>query len=396
LRAFDSGPSLSRGELFVFLPEPAANNPVSGRVCIRTFMRIQDVLFFAGAALGLLLGGCSRSTSAGSAGGGRPPTQVIAVPAASQAVSEALSLVGSVAANEMVEIKSETDGTVAEVLFAEGKPVQKGDLLLQLDERKLRAAADEAEANFKLSQANFDRAQQLFKDKLISQQEFDQAAAVFQMNQAGLELKRQQLRDARIYAPFEGTISSRQVSPGQVISKNTTLTWLIDLDPVKVEFNVPERFLSQLSVGQQIEVLVAAFLGRAFKGRVFFVSPFVDPSTRTALVKAEIPNPEGELKPGMFANLDLTLKVKDHAVVVPESALVPSGERVTVFVVDAKGFAQLRPVTVGVRLAGLIELASGVKAGEMVITEGVQKIAPGAPVKVASPPPATSSVKNGP
>jgi membrane fusion protein (multidrug efflux system) len=354
-------------------------------------MRIEDFLCVA-AALGLVAAGCGRSSGGGPAGGGRPPTRVIAVPAAAQAVSETLSLVGSVAANEMVEIKSETDGTVAEILFTEGKTVQKGDLLLRLDERKLAAAANEAEANFKLSQANFDRAQQLFKDKLISQQEFDQAAAVFQMNQAGLELRRQQLRDARIYAPFEGTISSRQVSPGQVISKNTTLTWLIDLDPVKVEFNVPERFLSQLRVGQPIEVTVAAFPGRAFQGVVFFVSPFVDPGTRTALVKAEIPNPRGELKPGMFANLDLTLKVKDNAVVVPESALVPSGERMTVFVVDDKGLAQMRPVTVGVRMAGLIELASGVKAGEMVITEGVQKVAPGAPVKVASPPPATSAV----
>jgi membrane fusion protein (multidrug efflux system) len=331
----------------------------------------------------LLAAGCGRGPSGGAPAGGPPPTQVIAVAARADAVSERLALVGTLAANESIEIKAEIDGILQEILFEEGKPVKKGDLLARIDERKLAAAASEAEANFKLSRANYERAQQLLKDKLISQQEFDQAAATFQMNEAGLEFKRQQLRDARIYAPFEGTISTRLVSPGQVISRNTTLTWLIDLDPVKAEFNVPERFLGQIAIGQKIEVLIAAYPGRTFAGTVFFVSPFVDPTTRTALVKAEIPNASGELKPGMFANLQLTLQVKANAVIVPETALVPSGERVVVFVVDEKGLAQLRPVKVGVRMAGEVEIAEGVKPGELVIAEGLQKVRPGAPVKVA-------------
>jgi membrane fusion protein (multidrug efflux system) len=269
---------------------------------------------------------------------------------------------------------------VLEVMFEEGQPVEKGALLLKLDERKLIASANEAEANFKLSQANFDRARELQKDKLISQQEFDQASAMFQMTQAGLELKRQQLRDTKIYAPFDGIVSVRQVSPGQVIARNATLTYLIDLDPVKVEFNVPERFLSRVDVKQDIEITVAAYPGRKFRGKVFFVSPYIDPGTRTALVKAEIANPKHELKPGMFANLDLSLTLREQALVIPESAIVPSGERVSVFVIDDQQTAQVRPVKVGVRLENAVEILEGLKAGEKVIAEGVQKVRPGGKV----------------
>ncbi|MBI3882605.1 MAG: efflux RND transporter periplasmic adaptor subunit [Verrucomicrobia bacterium] len=335
-------------------------------------------------ALAVAFAGCKKQNAAGPTAG-PPPAQVIAAVAKAQPVSEKLSLVGSVAANESVEIKSEADGTVLDVLFTEGQHVEKGALLLKLDERKLAASVDEADANFKLSKANHERAAQLLKDKLISPQEFDQTAATFQMNQASLQLKREQLKDARIYAPFEGTVSTRLVSPGQVISKNTTLTYLIDLDPVKVELNVPERFISQVSVGQVIDIGVATFPGRTFSGKVFFVSPFVDPATRTALVKAEIPNPKAELKPGMFANLNLTLKVKDNAIVIPETSLVPSGERVTVFVIGADGTAEARTVKVGMRMAGEVEIAEGLKVGERVVAEGVQKVRPGGKVKAAEP-----------
>lgn len=329
----------------------------------------------------LLSTGCGKpSAPAPAAAGGPPPTQVVAAEVRVQPVTEKLSLVGTVAANEQVEIKAETDGTVMEVLFEEGQEVKKGALLLRLDERKLIASANEAEANYKLSLANFERARELQKDRLISQQEFDQASAMFQMTEAGLELKRQQLRDTKIYAPFDGIVSVRQVSPGQVIARNATLTYLIDLNPVNVEFNVPERFLSRVDVKQDIEIRVAAYPDRTFRGKVFFVSPYIDPGTRTALVKAEIPNETQMLKPGMFANLDLSLTLREQALVIPESAIVPSGERVSVFVIDDQQTAQVRPVKVGVRLEGAVEIIEGLKAGERVVAEGVQKVRPGGKV----------------
>ena len=338
---------------------------------------------------------CKKQAAAGPGGaGGFPATQVVAVEARRQHVSETLSLVGTLAPNEMVEIKSEMDGTIAEINFKEGDRVEAGRLLIRLDDSKLAATVAEAEANFKLSLANNDRAKQLSVSGLATPQDLDNAAAQFQVMQAALDLKKRELKDARILAPFAGVVGARSVSPGQVIGKNATLIQLVDLDPVKVEVNVPERHLSQIALGQSIEFGVAAFPNDRFKGEVYFVSPQLDASTRTALVKARIPNPALKLKGGMFANLVLTLMLRDSAVVVPEPALVNSGDTVTVFVVDDNSTAQIRPVKIGLRLAGKAEVLSGLQAGEKVVVEGVQKLFPGAPVKLAAAAAAAAYVKD--
>jgi membrane fusion protein (multidrug efflux system) len=345
-------------------------------------LRIPAALLTAVVALQLLTG-CKPKSGAGGPAGGFPPVQVIAVAAKSQPVTESLSLVGSIAANEMVELQSETDGIIQEILFAEGQRVTKDQLLIRLDDSKLAAAVAESESNFKLSQANFERAKQLFKGTLISQQEYDQASATFDLNQATLGLKQRQLKDARINAPFAGISGARKVSPGQVITKGTVLTALVDLDPVKVEVNVPERYLQRLKIGQPLEFSVAAFPGEKFRGEVYFISPQINENLRTALVKARIPNPEAKLLGGMFASMDLTLQVRDAAIVIPEPAIMSNGDNFSVFVVDKDSKAQIRPVQVGLRLAGKAEIVKGLSAGEMVIVEGVQKLGPGSPVKLA-------------
>jgi membrane fusion protein (multidrug efflux system) len=219
----------------------------------------------------------------------------------------------------------------------------------------------------------------------ISQQEFDQTAASFAANDAAVQLRRRNLKDAVIRAPFEGVVSARMVSPGQVISRNTTLTWLVDLDPVKVEVNVPERFLSEVLPGQDIAVKVAAWPGEVFSGKVFFVSPYVNPETRTLLVKASLPNPDLKLKPGMFASMDLTLQVRTNALLIPETAInqVLDGNRAAIMVVDANNMAQKRPIKIGLRLESRVEVVEGLKPGELVIVEGLQKIGPGMPVVLA-------------
>jgi membrane fusion protein (multidrug efflux system) len=291
--------------------------------------------------------------------------------------------VGSVTANEMVEIKSETDGIVQEINFKEGERVEKGQLLVKLDDTKLAAALAEGEANLKLSLANFERAKQLLNDKLISQQEYDQAASTHAVNEASVDLKRRQLKDARIYAPFAGMVGAQPISPGQVITRSTTLTWLVDLDTVKVEVNVPERFLRQIKIGQPLEFSVAAYPGEKFRGEVYFISPQIFEATRTALVKARIPNADAKLRGGMFASMELTLQVRDSAIVIPEPALMSNGDNFSVFVVDTNSNAQIRPVEVGVRLAGKAEVTKGLNAGEKVVVEGVQKLRPGGAVKLA-------------
>lgn len=338
--------------------------------------------------IALSAGSCKRPAAGGaSPPGGRPPTQVVACPVTRQAVSESLPLIGTLAANEQVELKSETDGRVESINFAEGEQVEAGRLLVQLDATKLAASLAEAKANLALSQGNFDRAKQLLDGRLISHQEFEQAAAAYSANEASVQLRERQMQDTRIHALFDGVMGARLVSPGQVITRNTTLTWLVDPDPIKVEVNVPERFLSQLDLGQELDLKVAAWPEREFTGRIYFVSPYVDPDTRTVLVKATIPNPDFKLKPGMFAGLELKLRVRADAIVIPETAIsrVLDGGRAVIMLVGADHKVEVREVGVGLRLEGRIEITEGLTDGERVIVEGLQKIGPGMTVKLAPP-----------
>ena len=344
----------------------------------------------------LIVTGCNRKPGGAGGpqgGGGMPPIQVVAVEAKLQPVTESLSLVGSITPKEMVEIKAETDGIVQEINFKEGERVEKDRLLVKLDETKLAATLAQSEANLKLSEANFNRAKQLSDEKLISRQEYDQTASIQAVNQAAVDLQRRQLKDAQILAPFGGIVGARQISPGQVIMRSAILTWLVDLDSVKVEVNVPERYLQELKIGRPLEFSVAAFPNEKFRGDVYFISPQLNENLRTALVKALIPNKEGKLRGGMFASLELTLKVRDSAIVIPEPAIMSNGDNFSVFVVDKDGKAQVRPIQVGLRLPGQAEILKGLNAGDKVVVEGVQKLRPGGPVKLAPPEAAAPYVK---
>jgi len=334
----------------------------------------------------IALTGCGKKQGAGAPSPSAMAAVVVAAEAKAESLAETLAVVGTLTPNESIEVKSEIDGTVEGDAFHEGQTVKKGELLVRLDETKYNAVLTQAEANLQLSRATFDRTKQLVDDKTLSAQEYDQASATFHVNEATVALRKRELKDARIIAPFSGMLGARFISPGQVISKNTTLTWLVDLDTLKAEFNVPERFISEVKIGQQIEVRVAAYPKERFKGEVYFLAPQVDVNTRTLLIKARVPNPERKLRPGMFANLDLALELRERAIVIPESALLSMGERTAVYVIGADNTARLRPVTVGLRMPNQIEILTGLKVGEKVVTEGLQKVRPGGAVKIAAPP----------
>lgn len=306
---------------------------------------------------------------------------VVAVEAKKQSIEDKISLVGTMAANESVEIKSEIDGVVEEIKFEEGQFVKKGQLLMSIDKTKLEASLAQAQANLKLAETTGKRYQSLIESQAISKQEFDQAEANLAATQAAADLVKAELKDATIEAPFDGVMGNRLISVGQFITKGTSLTFLINQNPMKAEFQIPEKYLSRLKEKQAIEVTVAAYPKEVFKGEVYFIDPQIDAVTRTALVKASVPNDEGKLRVGMFANLDLIVNVREDAIVVPETALIPKGEEVSVFVIDQESKAQPRPVKVGIRMADVVEITSGLKTGEQVITEGFQKIGPGSKVK---------------
>lgn len=329
----------------------------------------------------LALGGCAKKDEAQAqpAAGGFA-VNVVAFKVEEKDLSQKISMVGSLGADEFVEIKSEISGAIREINFEEGQPVQKGDVLFRIDQRKLQAAYDEALANLKLAKATADRYETLVKTQAVSRQEYDQTVAGLEVNRAAVALSKEQLEDATIIAPFAGVMGKRLVSPGQVISSGTVLTYLVSQDPMKAEFHVPERYLGEISVGQKIELKVAAYRDEIFKGEVYFIDPQIDETTRTALIKAKVPNPQGKLRQGMFANLELIVSVNPKAIVVPETSLIVKGDEVFVYVIKEDNTVDWRKVDIGRRMEGVAEVVSGLSAGEVVVTEGYQKIGPGSTV----------------
>ncbi len=314
-----------------------------------------------------------------------PPQMVIPVvgfKAIKQPIAEKISLVGTLEANEMVEIKSEIDGAVEKIDFSEGQKVKKGTEILLIDQRKLKAALEQAQANLRFAETTTERYQPLIASGAVSRQEYDQAVASLEVNRADVELNKALLKDSTIVAPFDGVMGERKVSVGQFITKGTSISFLVSQDPMKANFRVPERYLNTVSVGQTVEMEVAAYPGEKFGGDVYFIDPKIDELSRTALVKAKVANPEGKLRHGMFANLKLIVNKKEDVIVVPEAALIPKGDDVQVYVVNADDSTVNKLVKVGIRMAGTVEILEGLSEGEIVIVEGHQKLGPGMKVSV--------------
>jgi len=360
----------------------------------RTTYRLHVVIkFLLASSLMGVASGCGRREPGGGPGGA---VHVVGFRAIEQPIEERVAVVGTLVANESVDIKSELDGVVEEMSFEEGQRVNAGETLFRIDRSKLEASLAEAEANLKLAEATLGRYAALAESRAVSQQEVDQARMNFEARLATVKLMHAQLQDATLIAPFAGIVGARLVSVGQYVTRGQQLSSLVETDPMKVEFNVPERFLSQVAEGQELDVRVAAYPDESFRGTVYFIDPKVNPETRTVLIKARLPNPDGRLRPGMFSNLTLILQVRQNAVVVPETALMLRGQSTSVFVVNEQALIEAREVNAGVRLAGWVEIASGLKVGETVILEGLQKVHPGAQVSVryeeqpAQGPPAVS------
>lgn len=336
--------------------------------------------------LGLLvfIPGCQRAPASGP-GAGKFAIPVETTAAIVARVEDRVRAVGTLQADEMVQVKPEIEGRVARVAFREGDAVTKGDVLFELEGAKLRAAAAAAEALAFKAQNNLQRSRQLREQHTISQQELDDLEAGYKEARALWVLASERLADATIHSPLTGFISERLVSEGQYVEKGQTLVTVVDSDPMKIEFAVPERHLAVVQDGQEVTVLVAAVPDRSFTGRVFFIDPRVDASTRTVKLKAQIPNPDGALRAGLFANAELIVGRREQAVVVPEQAVVPAIDKLTVFVVQ-DGVAKRRQVTVGARLAGQVEITSGLQPGETVVIAGQQKLQDGVPVQAVERP----------
>ncbi|MCB0344177.1 MAG: efflux RND transporter periplasmic adaptor subunit [Bdellovibrionales bacterium] len=335
----------------------------------------------------------SCSTDQGQGGGAPPATPVVVAAAVQRTLTESVSVVGSLVADEIVEIQSEIEGVVETASFEEGSRVEKDVVLFKIDAEKLQAEVSEAEANFELAAANLKRGKDLLKTKTISSKEYDQAVSSYHSTQATLERARQRFDDAVIRAPFAGIVGARMVSPGQRVSVGETLTSVVNLQTVKAEFGVPGRFLGQLKVGEKVRVKVEAYPDKIFTGEIYFVSPRIDTTTRTVLVKARMSNDENLLIHGMLASIDVGLQERENALVIPETAVIQRKDKQSVFAVGSGDIAELKEVKTGIRLKGEVEIIEGLQAGDLVVVEGTQKIGPGSPLRYAKPGDSTAKVE---
>lgn len=320
----------------------------------------------------------------------RPPQPVETTTAQRGALKTHIQASGSLSSNEAVMIRPEIAGRVAVIHFTEGGWVEKGTVLFTLDQNELRARAAESEAQLQLAKVNLDRATELLKKSLISQQQYDETFAKHNVAQAQVTVDQERLKKTVLRAPFSGYIGLRKVSPGDYVQPGQDLVEVVDTRTIKVDFHVPEIYLAQLRPGLAVTLHSDAYPNKTFNGKIYAVAPEASVTSRSVAVRARIDNHDKLLRGGLFAQVEIILQSRNDVLLIPEQALWPIGNQQNVYkVVDGK--AQLTPVTIGQRHNGSVEIRDGIQDGDQIITAGQMKIMPGAAVMPLSAPPAKST-----
>jgi membrane fusion protein (multidrug efflux system) len=288
---------------------------------------------------------------------------------------------GNARANESVDIRPKITATLTEILFEEGQEVQTGDVLVKLD--NLEQVADLAAAKAALvdSEASYNRSSELFKNNVVAKSQLLQDEARKIADEAMVSVAEKRLADTIVRAPFAGRIGLRRVSIGSLLGPGTVITTLDDTNVIKVDFDLPEIYLSRLEPGLMVLANSAAYPDQVFEGEVTSVDTRVDPVSRTVRVRSIMQNPEGHLRPGMFMTVTL-LKQTVESLVIPERALIPERSVQYVLVVGENQLVEKRAVQIGRRRPGDVEILSGLSAGELVIVDGIQKARDGQAVSI--------------
>lgn len=291
-----------------------------------------------------------------------------------------LNVTGSLIPNEMVNLRPEVAGLVQRVSFNEGEFVTRGTPLLYLNDDELKAQFDRLEYTKKLYESQENRQKELLSREAISQEEYDIVLNQFNTNLADLRLIEAQLNKMVIRAPFDGVLGLRQVSEGSVIGTADVIASIVNIDPIKIEFSIPERYANEIKNGSKIYFSSNVSADEAI-GTVYAVEPNIDPATRTIKIRAQSPNKARRFLPGMFVRVRLVLSVRDDALLVPSEAVVPELEGYKVFV-SKDGVAESRRVTIGQRTDTRVQILDGVQPGELVLTTGILQVREGMPLSV--------------
>ncbi|MDY0169466.1 MAG: efflux RND transporter periplasmic adaptor subunit [Thermoguttaceae bacterium] len=351
----------------------------------------------AGVAAHFMLGWGGRSQGAVEGGSERPVVPVAIATMEAVTLKETISGVGTLEASAQVEISPEIPGRIRAIHFEEGGFVEEGDVLFELDDDRLRHERDARRAALRAAEVRaanarriFERRQQLrdravFTEEAIEEAEADLHTAVAERDrlEAEVALIERGLEETKILAPFAGVISHRKVDRGAHVSIGRSLAQFYQVDPLEMNFWLPERHLGRVRRGQTVAVAVAAYPDREFAGVVEFVGPAVDPSTRQFLVKAIVPNEEHHLKPGLFAAASVVVGERKDRPVIPDVALVATRRGYMVFVVKEE-VAVAREITTGLRQEGLVEIVEGLAVGEQVVREGHLRLSGGERIRIES------------
>jgi membrane fusion protein (multidrug efflux system) len=322
------------------------------------------------------------------------PVEVTKV--AFERVEHYLEAVGSFLPEDEVTISTEVEGIIKQRFVDEGDQVKRGDLLIKIDDEKFRlqveeteASLREAEATLKNAKGSLSRMEQLLSEKVVDQQRYDDTFTKFHLGKAMVEnvrakLKRYQrsLNDTEIVAPLDGVVSERMGSEGEYVKVGAELLKVVEINPLKLTFTLPEKFSGQVRMGQTVEVKAKAFPGEVFTGSVYFISPTVNLATRTLEVKAKVENKDYRLKPGFFVDVKLLTDVNEQAMVLPEGAVVMREEQFVVLTVQGEKI-QFKSVMPGKRFERKVEILEGVGRDDIIVVSGLSELTEGSKVSIA-------------
>lgn len=299
--------------------------------------------------------------------------------------------VGTLKSRQSVVLRPEVGGRVIRLGFEEGRPVRQGQLLVQLDDSLPRAELSQAQAQLSIAQANLQRNRELVAQNFVSRRVLDESEASLQVAQAQVQLAQARLARTQVVAPFSGIAGIRQVNLGDFVREGAELVNLEDLSLLLVDFRLPERYQARIEVGQRVEVMLDALPDQKLTAKVQAVDPQLDANGRSLLVRAVMQGaPNANLRPGMFARVNVVLSVQEQAIVIPEEAVVPQGNRQTVLVVQRPPEGDTSPPTVkrqevqlGLRRGAKVQVLQGLEAGQSVVVAGHQRVQrDGMPVRI--------------
>ena len=293
-----------------------------------------------------------------------------------------LIVTGSILANESLEIKSEAAGKITGIYFKEGEAVKKGKLLVQINDKEMRAQLEKQRYNKKLYEDIETRQKKLLEKEAISQEEYENALNQFNTSSSDIKLLEAQLEKTSITAPFDGVIGLRNVSEGAYITPATVIATLYNISPAKIEFSIPGRYSTQITPGRPI-FFMAENDSTQFHGKVYAIEPQIEKETRTLKIRAYAANDSRRLLPGQFVRVEFVLQTTNNALMVPSESIIPVLEGHKVMIVR-KGKATESKVEIGLRTDRQVEILSGVSIGDTVLTTGLLQLKPGMGVEVVS------------